>query len=145
MATTLLTGRDPPGKGDPRKWYREAAANLLGTHPAGAIRFINRHQQLACDALFSHDDKGGRAAQAAVDDMLLNPPAGLEKQAEDALERVVTCAVSNEFSPEGKQALARLLARPETLRSVTSQVMQRESPALARERGFNVRYADLQT
>jgi hypothetical protein len=145
MATTLLTGRDPPGKGDPRKWYREAAANLLGTHPAGAIRFINRHQQLACRALFSHDDKGGRAAQGAVDDMLLHPPAGLEKQAEDALERVVTCAVSNEFSPEGKQALARLLARPETLRSVTSQVMQRESPALARERGFNVRYADLQT
>lgn len=65
MAVTLLTGRDPPGKGDPRKWYREAAANLLRAHPAGAIQFINRHERLACRALFSHDDQGGQAAQPA--------------------------------------------------------------------------------
>lgn len=145
MAVTLLTGRDPPGKGDPRRWYREAAANLLGTHPAGAIRFINRHQQLACRALFSHDDKGGQAAQAAVDDMLLNPPAGLEKEAEDALERVVTCAANNEFSAKGKRALACLLARPETLQSVTVQIIAGLDAEPARERGFNVSSDKLKT
>jgi hypothetical protein len=145
MTVTLLTGRDPPGKGDPRRWYREAAANLLGTHPAGAIWFINRHQQLACGALFSHDDKGGRAAQAAVDDMLLNPPDGMEKQAEDALERVVTCAASNEFSAEGKRALACLLARPETLQSVTLQIVTGLDAEPARERGFHVASDRLKT
>ena len=92
MATTLLTGRDPPGKGDPRRWYRDAAANLLGTHPAG-----------------------------------------LDKPAEDALERVVTCAASNEFSPAGKQALARIRARPETLRRVALQMAGRNKPLPPRE------------
>jgi hypothetical protein len=146
MATTLLTGRDPPGKGDPRKWYREAAANLLGTHPAGAIRFINRHQQLACRALFSHDDKGGRAAQGAVDDMLLHPPAGLEKQAEDALERVVDCAANHEFSPEGKRALARLLAQPDTLHAVSLQLAVRGwKSAPPSGRGFGVDKMKLRT
>lgn len=122
MTVTLLKGRDPAGKGDPRKWYREAAANLLATHPAGAIQFINAHEKLACSALFSHNDQGGRAAQAAVDDMLLSPPPGQEKEAEDALERVIACAAKNKFSPEGKRALARLLAQPGTLRAISFQL-----------------------
>ncbi|MGH9003019.1 MAG: hypothetical protein ACRDYV_07810, partial [Acidimicrobiia bacterium] len=144
MTVTLLTGRDPPGKGDPRRWYREAAANLLATHPAGAIRFINRHQTLACRALFSHDDEGGRAAQAAVDDMLLDPPAGQQKQAEDALERVVVCAAGNEFSPEGKRALARLLARPDTVRNVALQLTRLGESFPAGLRGFGVPHDALQ-
>lgn len=139
MTVTLLKGRDPAGSGDPRKWYREAAANLLATHPAGAIQFINAHQKLACSALFSHNDKGGRAAQAALDDMLLNPPPGQEKEAEDALERVIACAADHQFSPEGKRALARLLAQPQTVESVSLQ-LAREGviPAKPGERGFGV-------
>ena len=139
MTVTLLKGRDPAGAGDPRKWYREAAANLLATHPAGAIRFINAHQKLACSALFSHNDKGGRAAQAALDDMLLNPPAGQEKEAEDALERVIGCAAKQEFSPQGKRALARLLAQPATLRAISLQLaLEAPQPRLPDQRGFGM-------
>ena len=145
MGVTLLKGRDPAGKGDPRKWYREAAANLLATHPTGAIQFINSHQKLACSALFSHNDKGGRAAQAAVDKMLLNPPPGEEKEAEDALERVIGCAAEHEFSPEGKQALARLLARPETLTAVSLQLVGDEPAFPPGERGFGVSDHQLRT
>lgn len=145
MTVTLLKGRDPVGEGDPRKWYREAAANLLANHPAGAIQFINSHQKLACSALFSHNDKGGRAAQAAVDEMLLNPPPGQEKEAEDALERVIGCAAEHEFGPEGKRALARLLAEPATLGAVSLQLTRRAAASQPGDRGFGIAPRQLRT
>ena len=145
MTVTLLKGRDPAGSGDPRKWYREAAATLLAKHPAGAIQFINAHQKVACRALFSHNDKGGQAAQVAVDDMLLNPPPSLAKEAEDALERVLSCAAEHEFSPEGKRALARLLAQPATLGAVSLQLARRAETSQPGDRGFGLAPEQLRT
>ena len=145
MAVTLLKARDPAGPGDPRRWYREAAAMLLGGNPAGAVQFINAHPKLACSALFSHSDRGGRAAQAAVDDMLLHPPPGQAKEAEDALERVIVCAAEHEFSPEGKRALARLLAQPEILSAMSLQLVGKISAALPGKAGFGVPDEKLRT
>jgi hypothetical protein len=70
--------------------------------------------------------------------MLLNPPKGQEKESEDAFERVIGCAAEHEFSPEGKRALARLMAQPTTLGAVSLQLTGREAAFEPGDRGFGV-------
>lgn len=49
-------------------------------------------------------------------------PAGLAKEAEDALERIVLLANEHPLDPAGKLALARLLARPDTIGDVAERL-----------------------
>jgi len=144
LAVTLLRGRDRAGPGDPRRWYREAAASLLRANPLGAVTFINANEGLACRALFSHDDKGGRAAQAGLEEMLFQPLHGRAKEADQALQRAVTCAERHEFSREGKVALANLLSRPETYRDLTLILLERRPPGIGSRGGFRPDFATLQ-
>lgn len=118
------TGKPPPTSSQPTLRARSGSSTVTPNWRAAGCSLTT--------------DKGGTAAQAGLDEMLLAPPVGLEKDADDALEHTLSCAAAHDFAPEGKRALANLLTRPGTIQAVARQLAggrEGEPPAAA---GFKV-------